>query len=243
MHAADLLDFGYVYGYCLMTNTISDEKKRIWIVTAEAVLVFILAVLTVHDTNTATGTGYLLYLEMEGLSREGWEVVVDAWVCLLVVLAAIIPSILYKTDHNGTGLFFMAGTSLLFLVRPDRLLTPFAGGEAIARSEAIYSLLSYLPAWMMTAVIIYALYHLPDTSEKESDSAEICACVSIVFMFLAVIFTRFFEILMFISGYVLLVPMARQIPKVKQGGRILAGTIFFLCSVWKLYSIMAGYHV
>lgn len=226
-----------------MTNALTKEKKGILIVAAEAVIIFIMAVLAVHDTNTATGTGYLLYLQLEGLTREGWELVVDAWICLLMVLAVVIPSMAYKTGYGEAGLFFMAGTALLDLVRPDRLLTPFAGGEAVARSEAIYSLLSYLPAWMLTAVLIYALYHLPDTGEKETDSAELCACISMVFMLLSVIFTRFFEICMFLSGYVLLMPAARQIPKIKQGGRILVGTILFLCCLWKLYMIMAQYHV
>ena len=226
-----------------MNEVISEKKKRIPLTAIESAVISVIAVLAIHDTNTATGAGYLLYLQMGGLSRTGWDLIVDAWVVLLMVLCAFVPSILFKTGRKGQGVFFLAGTALLELVRPDRLLAPFSGGEAITRDAAVYSLLSFLPAWMMIGLAVYILYRLPGTSEKESDHAGLCACASMILMFISVIFTSFFEICMFASGYILLVPAARQIPKIKYSGQTVLGTVLFLGSLWRLYLIMATYHM
>ena len=226
-----------------MNEVISENKKRIPLTALEAAVISVLAVLAIHDTNTAAGAGYLLYLQMGGLSRMGWDLIVDAWIVLLTVLCTFVPSILFKTGYKGQGVFFLAGTALLELIRPDRLLAPFSGGEAITRDAAVYSLLSFLPVWMMIAVAVYILYRLPGTSEKESDHAGLCACASMVLMFVSVIFPVLFEICIFASGYILLVPAARQIPKMKYSGQTFLGTVLFLGSFWRLYQIMATYHM
>ncbi len=221
-----------------------DDNKIFGVLTVAASLViFVLSVLAIHDTNTATGAGYLLFLTTGTFSRMLWDVVVDACVAFLVLLFVIVPARAFRSAFSEMSLFFLSCSALTVYVRPDRLITSFMRAEGMTRDDAVMTLMSYLPLWILSALWIYGLYHLPGTEEKSSDRALIFSGVSIIFMFASIIFTPFFEVCIFLSGYFLLIPGLKQITGKKANGLIPAAAVFFVCSLWRLYMVMAQYHI
>ena len=225
-----------------MKKILSDNKIRDRILVIEGLLIILLCVLTIHDTGTATGAGYLMFLKTGLFSRSGWDLVIDVWVLGIVCLFILIPSMKLKSSLSDASLFFMMGVSIIHLVRPDKLLI-FVRMPEIQREEVIRALIEYLPEWILLLFVLYMIYSFSGSDQKDVDRAEICVCISILFMFAGVIFPPVYELSLFASGYVLLIPLLAKITGRKECERLLLGTLLLLRCIWRLYMIMAQYHM
>ena len=90
---------------------------------AEALAVFAMAVLAIHDTNTATGTGYWFLLKFNVLGRTFWDLAVDAVLILFVAAFTLIPvfRILTKALYKARNTLNTVIYSLLSRVKALRI--------------------------------------------------------------------------------------------------------------------------
>ena len=95
-----------------MDKFLSSKKNTDILVFAEALLVFAMVVLAIHDTNTATGTGYWFLLKLNVLGRTFWDLLVDAVLILAVFALTLIPVFILKGKPVDAVLFFMGNCAL-----------------------------------------------------------------------------------------------------------------------------------
>ena len=223
-----------------MIQKIKSPKFQNILICTEGILVSILALLAIHNTVTATGAGYLLFLKTGVLSRTGWDITVDAFVFILSLALVLIPVLIRKAGIKDAFLFLMAVISLCALVRPDILLTSFMGREGLEAGKALFDLLTYLPtlsvALLLTAGIIF-VFNLGDEGVKKHFVGGVFA---VLFLLLSVLITSFYEIFLFAAGYTVLLPMIGRVSKIKYGTGLLS-VVLFAASVWKLYFVLITY--
>ncbi|MCR5739185.1 MAG: hypothetical protein K6G43_05160 [Lachnospiraceae bacterium] len=225
-------------------KSLTDNKKiQTAIFCLAAAVIFVLVCLAVHDTATATGCGYYLFLQTGAFSRNVWDIAADAGMMAAILVLVLLPAALFRVKADDFAVFFLSGCALLQYVRPDRLITAFTGELEATGEEAVYYLLSYMPVWVITAAVLYLLYSFPGTEEKRSDKACVFAGISMLFMFASILIPSFHEIFIFASGYCILLPMLPQIKGRKPEIRLVIGAVMFLGSLWRLYFVMAGYHM
>ncbi len=202
-------------------------------------ILFALAVLAAHDAGTATGTGFYMQLKTGALSREAWDVIVDAVLVILTLVCVCIPAIRFRSDMTSVSLFVMAGISLIPLVRPDRLVTVLMGDGTGSFEQALQGLLSNLPLMIITYALVYAL---------QSEDAEhprfirVCGLVAAVLCTLSLTLAVLSDVFLFFAGYTILLPVLKgAVGNFK--GRGLMAAVFFLGGMWKMISILFAYHM
>lgn len=221
-----------------MDKFLSSKKNTDILVFAEALLVFAMVVLAIHDTNTATGTGYWFLLKLNVLGRTFWDLLVDAVLILAVFALTLIPVFILRGKPVDAVLFFMGNCALNVYIRPDRLLSLFTGGT-VERWDAMYALLSYLPGIFLTV----ALSILVSAPRQVS-----CFITSAFLLIAGICLPSVSELTRFLAGYTALIPYLGFCTSEKDEmsyllNRFLPGTVFCLCSVWRLIMVLSTYHI
>ncbi len=225
----------------MMTDTLKNQKFQKAVICAEGLIVTILALFAIHDTVTATGAGYLLFLKSGLLSRTVWDIMVDALVAVITFALILIPVRIYKAGITEAVIFYLAGVSLAMLVRPDILITSFTGREAVGVAASADALLSYLPLFCIAIVFTVMICFTSD--EKESVKKYVWyAAFAAIFIASSVILSSFREIFVFAAGYTVLLPSVKKTGSLKEHVLPLS-IVLFAASAWKLYFILATYHV
>lgn len=221
-----------------MDKFLSSKKNTGIILIAEALAVFAMAVLTIHDTNTATGTGYWFLLKFNVLGRTFWDLAVDALLVLTVIALTLIPLIILKGKLTDAFLFFLANVALNTYIRPDRLLSLFTG-SSVERSDALYALLSFLPGLFLIVAFTIAL-----SAPKMYLYFGEAACLIV----LGICLPGLSEVTRFAAGYTALIPYLGYLVSERDDKnvlyiRILPGTLFCLCGIWRLIMVLSTYHI
>ena len=205
---------------------------------AEALAVFAMAVLAIHDTNTATGTGYWFLLKFNVLGRTFWDLAVDAVLILFVAALTLIPVFILKGKLTDAVLFFLANAALNIYIRPDRLLSLFTG-SAVERADALYALLSFLPGLLLIVAFTIAL-----SAPKMYLYLAVSGCLII----LGICIPGLSELTRFAAGYTATIPYLGYLISCKDEEnalyiRLLPGTLFCLCGIWRLIMVLSTYHI
>ena len=228
-----------------MRSFFTKKKNTDIIVCLEALVVFALASLAVHDTNTATGAGYSLFIETGVLSRETWNILVDLVLLVLMIALPLIPKAVLKADLGSTALFFLGASAFSVYLRPDRFLAPFTGCSVLGIEDRKWAVIAYMPSWMICAGILLLVCSLRKEAMRKVISVCTLASVSCV---LAGLFTPAFEIFIFASGYFVTMPFICIVSEDETNAdpltfRLIPGTVMFLCGVWRLIMVLSTYHM
>ncbi|MBO4608958.1 MAG: hypothetical protein J5696_03715 [Lachnospiraceae bacterium] len=227
-----------------MNGFFSKKKNIDIIVCLEAMAVSVLAVFAVHDTNTATGAGYSLFIGTGAFTRRGWDFMVDLVIILLIAGLLAVPSLIFKTGLGNAAMFFLGTCAFAVYVRPDRLLAPFTGGAALEFSEKKDAFVSWIPTWLLAVGILVLVFF--SRKKEEIKTALICAVLSAVCAVLGFI-TSAFEIFLFGSGYFVAMPFIRMAPVGEDDDPVvyglIPGSILFLCGTWRLIMVLSTYHM
>ena len=221
-----------------MDKLLSSKKNTDILLLAEAFAVFVFAVLAVHDTNTATGTGFWFLLKFNVAGRTFWDIAVDAVLLLSVIALTVIPVFILKGKISDAVLFFMANAALNIYIRPDRLLSVFTGSD-VTRTDAAYALLSFLPGILLICAFSI-LISAPRMVRFFGISAALLA--------FGICIPSLAEITRFFAGYFALMPYlafcsSGRDEKNRALIRLLPGCLFCLCGVWRLILVLSTYHV
>ncbi len=205
---------------------------------SEALAVYAMVILAIHDTNTATGTGYWFLLEFNVLGRTFWDIAVDVTLVLAVTALALIPVFILKGKLTDAVLFFMGNCALNIYIRPDRLLSLFTGTSAV-RSDALYALPEFLPGMLLIAAFTILI---------SAPGMYLCFVISACFIALGICFPGLSEVTRFIAGYTALIPYLRYLISQRDDDnslviRLLPGTLFCLCGIWRLLMVLFTYHI
>lgn len=223
-----------------MADIIKSSKFQNAIICAEGLIVTILALFAIHDTVTATGAGYFLFLKSGLLSRTAWDILTDALVVIISCVLIVLPALIYKAGIKTAIIFYMAVISLNILVRPDVLITSFTGREAIGPADSFNALLSYLPTICLAISFTMLICFLSD--EKNSVAKYVWyAAAAAIFLAASVVISSFREILVFAAGYAVILPSVKKIES--EDHTLPVSLVLFAASVWKLYFVLATYHV
>lgn len=228
-----------------MNGFISKKRNIDIILCLEALVVFALAVLAVHDTNTSAGAGYSLFIRSGVLSREGWNVIVDLVLVILMIALLVIPSIALKSGFGSSALFFLGVSAFSVYARPDRLIAPFTGGTILSLYEKWNALVTWFPTWIVCAGILMLVFF--SRKEGEYKAALVCAALSAVSVLLGFI-TPAFESFLFMAGYFIAMPFLRLSPAGEKDEApviygLVPGTVLFLCGAWRLIFVLSTYHM
>ena len=223
-----------------MIQKINSPKFQNILICTEGILVSLLALLAIHNTVTATGAGYLLFLKTGALSRTGWDIAVDAFVLILACALIILPVLLNKAWINDGFILLMSVVSLCYLVRPDILLTSFMGREGIETGKAVFDLLTYLPTLLVAVVFVAGIVFASETDAERVKHQIICGVIAVLFLLFSVLLTSFHEIFMFAAGYTILLTITGRAGKIKYGVALMS-TVLFAASVWRLYFVLITY--
>ena len=144
------------------------KKKNIDIIVGlEALAVFAMAVLAIHDTNTATGAGYLLFIRTGSLSREAWNLIVDIVLVTLAVILLFVPAKLLKADIGSASVFFLSVSAFSVYLRPDRFIAPFTQGDVMPAYEIKNSVISWIPVWIVCAAVLALVFFTADAKKRK----------------------------------------------------------------------------
>ena len=228
-----------------MRSFFTKKKNIDFIICLEAMAVFVRAVLAMHDTNTATGAGYSLFIATGALSREAWDILVDLGLVVLMIVLLLIPMLILKADPGSTALFFLGASAFSVYLRPDRFLAPFTGGSVLSFEDRKWALIAYIPSWMICAGILLLVCSLRKGAMRKVITVCTLASVSCA---LAGSVTPAFEIFLFASGYFITMPFIRIASEDETGTdpltfRFIPGTVMFLCGVWRLIMVLSTYHM
>ena len=221
------------------------KKKNIDIIVGlEALAVFAMAVLAIHDTNTATGAGYLLFIRTGSLSREAWNLIVDIVLVTLAVILLFVPAKLLKADIGSASVFFLSVSAFSVYLRPDRFIAPFTQGDVMPAYEIKNSVISWIPVWIVCAAVLALVFFTVDAKKRKLPL--ITAAVSALCLPVGAL-TPAFEIFIFASGYFLTIPFLNIRPDDKGVSplvmRLIPGTVLFLRSIWRLFMVLSTYHM
>ncbi len=215
------------------------------IVLVEALAVLVMAVLAVHDTNTATGAGYLLYITSGALTRNVWNIILDLFIILMMLVFVAIPVKILRADFGGAALFFLGVSAFAIYLRPDRLLAPFMGGEILSFADAKAAIVSWIPLWIICASVVVMIYADP---EKEKPKFPVIASALSILSLILSLITPASEIFMFVSGYFVAMPFLTMGRKEEKESdplvfRLIPASVFFLSAVWRLVMVLSTYHM
>ena len=221
-----------------MDKFFSSKKNTDIILFAEALAVFAFAVLAMHDTNTATGTGYWFALKFNASSRTFWDLAVDAVLVVSVLALVLIPVFILKGKLSDAVLFFLANAALNIYIRPDRLLSLFTGGT-VERADAVYALLSFLPG-----LLLIIAFSILISAPRMTLFSAVSGCLLIA----GIGIPHLSEITRFAAGYVALIPyLGYLVSDRDEKNRVLTGllpgTLFCLCGIWRLIMVLSTYHI
>ena len=119
----------------------------------EAILLLATVILSIHDTNTAVGSGYYLFLKSGKLSRQTWDILVDSLILIFICIAVLIPSVCMKFRTREAALLFISNVALNSYIRPDRLVH-----VVFDRTEESYEVFSSdIRSFLITWLIILAV--------------------------------------------------------------------------------------
>lgn len=228
-----------------MRSFFTKKKNIDIIVCLEAMAVFVLAALAVHDTNTATGAGYSLFIATGALSRETWNVLTDLVLVILMIALLLIPKFILKADLGSSALFFLGASAFSVYLRPDRFIAPFTGGDVLGFEDKRWAVIGYIPTWMICAGILLLVF----CSRKGPVRKVIIICTSVsVLCVIAGLITPAFEIFIFVSGYFITMPFIRIASEDEACAdpavfRLVPGTVMCLCGVWRLIMVLSTYHM
>ncbi|MBR7090156.1 MAG: hypothetical protein IKI46_06700 [Lachnospiraceae bacterium] len=228
-----------------MTGFISKKRNIDIILCLEALIVFALSVLAVHDTNTSAGAGYSLFIRTGALSREGWNVIVDLALVILMIVLLIVPSLVLKSGLGSSALFFLAVSAFSFYARPDRLIAPFTGGTILSLYDKRNAFVTWFPTWIICAGILMLVFF--SRKKEEYGTVLVCAALSAASVLLGFI-TPAFEGFLFAAGYFIAMPFLRLPPTGEKDDApviygLVPGTVLFLCGAWKLIFVLSTYHM
>jgi hypothetical protein len=226
-----------------MTGTRLKRNIPGCLINAEGAAALAASCLAVHDTGTATGAGFLIFLRTGLLSRGAWDLLLDAIVLLLICAVVAVPAVLLKSGIRNAALYLLSGIALLPLVRPDRIVSPFMGGEVMSMGDAVSAVTAYMPLWILTLSLILLMHYGPGAGNERKTRLVILACISAALIVLSFIIRPFSEIILFASGAVLLLPVLELKAGEKDHTVFLASVVLFIRGMWRLYMAMALYHL
>ena len=228
-----------------MKEFFSKKKNIDIIVFLEALAAMAMAVLAIHDTNTATGAGYLLYISSGSMSRGAWNIILDLCIIAAMLVLIAVPAFILKTGLGSTSLFFLGACAFSSYLRPDRLLAPFMGGEIISRADARVAVISWLPAGIVCAAVLLTVFSVSEKNTVKIPA--ITGAVSAACLVLSVL-TPASEIFLFAAGYFVAIPFLAA-DKCKEGTsdmlvlRLIPASVMFLCGIWRLFMVLSAYHM
>lgn len=228
-----------------MRSFFTKKKNIDIIVCLEAMAVFALAVLAVHDTNNATGAGYSLFLKTGTLTRGTWNILIDLVLVISMIVLLLIPKFILKADPGSVALFFLGASAFSFYLRPDRFLAVFDGGSDLTFDERRWAVIGYIPTWIICAGILLLIFFSQKGVMRKV--IVICASVSALCVIAGPVSSQF-EILMFASGYFITMPFIRALSVDGRESdavilRLVPGTVMFLCGMWRLIMVLSTYHM
>ena len=225
-----------------MIKTLTNQKTQKAVIAVMAVFVFLFAVLAIHDAVVATGTGYYFNLTTGTLSRSIWNYIVDLALAAVIAIAALLPAIIMKSEPSDVALFFLANVAVSVYIRPDTILQGFLGNYVPSPQDSVNSLWEVMPLWFILFFVVFMVYSL--LAQKSSYRlAIICVAVSVLFFLLAILLPVYRHYFLWLMAYVLLISLLKQFPALDVSGKLSLGFVFFLCGVWRLYLVMATYHL
>ncbi len=224
-----------------MKKMIITPKTRNMIICFETLAVFVLAVLALHDAGTATGTGYYLQLKTGMFTRETWDIIADGTVIILAVLLSVIPALVLGGKLTDVSLFALANIALTPLIRPDKLVTLLFGDRAVTFDEAYGELLAVLPSLILVLAMMLAV-GVYENGIAGAKFIYLYTVVSAVLIIAGLMIPAASDICLFLSGYILLLPVIRYSLKKYEGSGVLS-SILFLAGIWRMVSVMFAYHM
>jgi hypothetical protein len=227
-----------------MKGFFSKKKNIDIIVCLEAMAVSVLAVLAIHDTNTATGAGYSLFIRTGAFTRQGWDFMVDLVIILLITGLLAVPSLVFKTGLGNAAIFFLGTCAFSVYVRPDRLLAPFTGGTALEFAEKKDAFVSWVPTWLLASGILVLVFF--SRKKEVQKTVAVCAALSAVSAAAGFLIPAF-EIFLFGSGYFIAMPFLHMAPCGEDDDPVVSGlipgTVLCLCGIWRLIMVLSTYHM
>ena len=223
-----------------------SKKKNIDIITClEALAVFALAVLSIHDTNTATGAGYLLFLKSGALTRDAWNIILDLALVIMMIALLCVPALMLKAEPGSIPVFFLSACAFSVYLRPDRLIAPFLGGDVLSSGQIRTAIATWIPVWSVCAAVEILIFL---SSEKEIIKLSLITAAVSMLCLIAGAFTPAFEIFLFASGCVICLPFLKLPIGERDGAdpvifRLIPGTVLFLCGAWRLFMVLSTYHM
>lgn len=224
-----------------------SEKMNICgtIAIAMAVIGFAFCIYAILDTVKATGTGYYMYLNSGVFTRGGWDIICTLVIAVAVLCITIAAAVILHGSVYDMALFFLANGALTKYVRPDRILAPFTGGEALERSGVYVKYLDYAPAWILTIVFLLIISSAFDDMTEKTLKKHIlkCVCASALMLALGYLINSAFELFLFAAGVSILLPVLKVSKTASKKVMVIPGGVFFICMIWKLYMATALYHM
>ena len=223
-----------------MMKIFEDQKFQKGFILAGGAVVTAPAILAIHDTVTATGAGYLLFLKTGMISRTGWDIIADLLVIILSLAFVIVPAIICKSGIEGAVLFYLANVSLTQLVRPDILITSFMGREGEGAEAALTKLTGYLPT-LLIAFAVTLIIRIASGEEKLLSGKKVLYIViPALFLGLSIPVSSMYEVFTFCTGYSVLLPAVGRMKDIKEG-KLITAFVLILASIWRLYFVLATY--
>ena len=220
------------------------KKQNVWVLLLTCII-FMMSVRTLHDTNTATGAGYLLFLKTGYFSRYVWELLLDVIILCAALLMILIPVRIWRTKAEDVSVFILLCCACIPLIRPDILIIPFFQERVAVNGREIISLLQqYGPRQIISAVLLLIFVSMDEGYELIHKSRLVSVVVISGMLFVTgAVLTGIHDHLFFLSSYVLLLPCLKLFTLLKTEGKVLFALSLFVTDLWKFYSIQAQYHL
>lgn len=223
-----------------MTEILKNRKFQNTLISFEGVLTASLILLSIHNTVTATGAGYMFFLKTGALTRTAWDIIVDLLVVILTGALIAAPVMIFKAGVKEAVVFMMSGVSLCKLVRPDILITSFTGRESEGIRASLYGMLGYIPTLLIAVFYVWVILSVSSEEDENKKSTVIYACITAALLAASVLISSFHEIFMFVAGYCVLLPTVNRLKNIEEGS-ILISFVLFAASLWRLYFVLVTY--
>ncbi len=213
------------------------------VICLEAVFLMAVALFSFHDVNTAVGAGYYLFLKTGKLSRQIWDIMVDFLLLIFIFLAVLIPYVCLKYRVKEGALLLISGVALNTYIRPDSLIHAVFEGAKKPYETFISDIRDFLITWLIILAVCLILRCFTEQSGAEKKKGNILFCLSVMLFGAAILSSPVSEILLWISGYLLLAAVVYLISKNDDRTQAVFATVLFIRGMWRLFFVLSTYHL